>query len=101
MEKILKNKTILTIILLILVVGAIFLYLSIFRTCTVTFTLKIGAGIKSQEVKINDVVKEPEIPTADGYKFIGWYLNDELYDFNTPVKKNINLEAKWEKVDDK
>ena len=33
----------------------------------------------------------------DEYKFVGWYKDGEKFDFNTPIKKNINLEAKWEK----
>ena len=35
---------------------------------------------------------------GDEYKFLGWYLDGEKFDFNTPIKKNINLEAKWEKI---
>ena len=31
----------------------------------------------------------------EGYVFAGWYLDGELYEFNTPVKSNIVLIAKW------
>lgn len=41
-------------------------------------------------------------PTADGYKFIGWYAEDdedfeEKYKKSTKVDENITLVAKWEK----
>ena len=33
----------------------------------------------------NTKVVKPDDPTPKpGYKFIGWYLNDELFDFETP-----------------
>lgn len=36
----------------------------------------------------------------DGYKFLGWYSNNVLFDFNTPITKNLELVAKWEKAKD-
>lgn len=95
------NKKVLMICLGVLVIGLVILYLVFFKTYKVTFTLKIGAGIETQEVKKNELVKEPVVPEFAGYKFIGWYLDGKLYDFNTPVTKNINLEARWEKNEDK
>ena len=46
----------------------------------------------------NDKIKEPEIPIKDGYKFIGWYNEEKLWDFNTIVTEDIFLYAKWEKI---
>jgi uncharacterized repeat protein (TIGR02543 family) len=43
-----------------------------------------------------DKVAEPNRPTRDGYKFLGWYLNDKLFDFDNEVIGHINLVAKWE-----
>ena len=31
----------------------------------------------------------------DGYKFDNWYLDDKVFDFSTPIEKNITLNAKW------
>ena len=52
--------------------------------------------IKTQTIKEGDLVEKPKDPTKVNCKFIGWYLNDNLYDFNTPVTKNITLIAKFE-----
>ena len=94
-----KNKNILMLGLggLVIVLGAIY-YLN-FRTVTVSFTQKIGPGIAPINVKVGDTIKEIGAPgTSDEYEFMGWYLNGEKFDFNTPITKNINLEAKWEKI---
>ena len=41
-------------------------------------------------------VKQPEIPNKIGYKFLGWYRDNEKYDFNTPINSNITLNAKYQ-----
>lgn len=95
-----KRKTILAGVLGVLVIVFLVVYMNFFRTCTVTFTLKIGPGIQAQEVMVGHTATEPVTPTADGYVFDGWYLDGKLYDFKEPVKKDIILEAKWiEKTD--
>lgn len=96
MPKLDKKKTILTGIVLIIAVVAIFIYWNFFRTFTVTFNVRIGAGIQAQEVKIGDMVTKPADPTADGYTFLGWYVDGEEYDFNTPVEGNLTITAKWQ-----
>lgn len=44
---------------------------------------------------------KPEIinfsPTRDGYTFDGWYLNGELYKFDSNLISDIDLVAKWKK----
>lgn len=37
-------------------------------------------------------------PQIGNYKFLGWYLNDTKYDFDTKVTGDITLKAKWEYV---
>lgn len=91
-----KNKKVLLAVVAILIAGLLLtLYITKFRTCTITFALKIGAGIQAQEVKVGKKAVEPKTPTAEGYEFEGWYLDGEIYDFDNPVKKDIVLEAKW------
>lgn len=65
---------------------------------TYTVTFNFGDELKSTSVKEGETVSEPkEIPKKEKYKFIGWFLDNEKYDFNTPVDKDLNLEAKFEK----
>lgn len=47
-------------------------------------------------VKENSIVEEPQPPKKENYLFLGWYLNDEEYDFNNKVTKDITLVAKYE-----
>ena len=30
------------------------------------------------------------------WAFLGWYVDGEEYDFNTPVKDDITITAEWE-----
>ena len=36
--------------------------------------------------------------TREGYTFIGWYLNEQPFDFDTPIIENITLIAKWHEL---
>lgn len=53
---------------------------------------------KSKKVKVigGNVVSPISNPNKENYKFLGWYLNDEIYDFSLPVEENITLIAKFE-----
>ena len=96
MVKLDKKKTILMGIVLVVAVLAIYVYLNFFRTFTVTFNVRIGAGIASEEVRIGEVVDRPSDPTAEGYTFLWWLVDGEEYDFSTPVESNLTLTAEWE-----
>ena len=68
-------------------------------THVVTFDLGYeGAGSSTTTVMDGQPVSRPEDPTRNGYTFSGWYLNGELYDFDTPVTGPIMLVAQWEKI---
>lgn len=75
------------------------LYFMYFRTYTVTFTAYIGAGVAPVSVKSGDTIKEVVLEDTSEFEFKGWYLNGEKFDFNTPIKGDITLEAKWEKIE--
>ena len=68
------------------------------KTYTVQFKDDEGNTLSdSQTVKENEKANEPEAPAKEGYKFIGWQLNESKYDFSSPVTQDIVLVAKFEK----
>ena len=68
-------------------------------TFAVTFDRGDGTKTGPELVPWNDKVPRPTSdPEKSGHTFVGWYLGDALYDFNTPVIAPLTLTAKWEKV---
>lgn len=65
---------------------------------TVTFNSNGGSSIASKAVTSGYKVAKPSDPTKNGYTFIGWYLNSNLYNFNNSVTGNITLVAKWQAI---
>ena len=62
----------------------------------VTFDSDGGSPVDSQVVRPLDKAVKPEDPTKEGYMFVGWMLNDNIYNFDSKVTQSINLKAKWE-----
>lgn len=62
---------------------------------SVIFNVAGGTNVNNQYIVKGNYASVPVEPTKAGYKFAGWYLNNELYNFNTPVNSNIILIAKW------
>ena len=62
---------------------------------TVTFNSSGGSAVSSQTVTEGGKVSKPSNPTRNGYTFVGWTLNGNIYDFNSAVNNNITLVAKW------
>ena len=54
--------------------------------------------VSSFSIKENERVNKINDLTKEGYFFLGWKLNDTLYDFDLPVSKDIKLQASWEKM---
>lgn len=52
-------------------------------------------------VSSGDVLENINIPEKDGYKILGWYCNDNLFDFNTKVDRDIVLIARYEDITNK
>ena len=67
-------------------------------TYTVTFNSNGGSAVNSTKVVENGKVSKPKDPTRANYTFLGWYLGETKFDFNTKITKSITLTAKWEKV---
>lgn len=59
-----------------------------------------GTRITEQEIASGGKVIKPANPVKTGYQFKGWYEDDELYDFNSNITKDIILKAKWESISD-
>lgn len=65
---------------------------------TYTITFNFGSEVKTINVKEGEKVSIPkETPRKEKYKFIGWYIGDTEYDFDTPVEKDLTIVAKFEK----
>lgn len=63
-----------------------------------TVTFNFGSYIKDVTVDDGLTVEKPkEDPVLEKHTFLGWYDGEELYDFDTPVIKDIVLTAKYEK----
>ena len=75
--------------------------------CEVVFNLGIPKGvpipnwtINNQYIAPRDTVVKPTVGEINGYLFGGWYTTGEysdatLYNFGTPVTKDIVLHARW------
>lgn len=64
------------------------------KLVTVSFNTNGGSKIDDIEIEAYEKIKQP-ITTREGYDFVGWYLDGEVFDFNTSISENITLEARW------
>ena len=93
-----KKKWIIVLVLIVLLLLFIILYLLFGRekSFRITFDTNGGTNISSIEVKNNEIVKLPETPSKEGYKFVAW-TNEEgkVITEGTKVTKDIILKAIW------
>ena len=58
-----------------------------------------GTAPAEEKVESGKTAAKPEDPTADGWKFKGWYISDdyigEPFDFTTAITRDTTLYAKW------
>ena len=64
----------------------------------VEFDANGGTGVAAQYIVKGGLVTAPQEPTRDGYTFLGWFHNEDEFDFKTPVKGAMTLVAHWEKL---
>ncbi len=62
----------------------------------VQFNSNGGSAVDSQSVQSGEKAEEPENPTKIGFTFIEWKYNDEKYDFDTEVTRDLVLVAYYE-----
>lgn len=70
-------------------------------TYRVTFDSNGGSIVREQLVTEGEKATKPQDPTKDGHIFKGWYLNDEEFNFDKEINENIEINAKWEKEEEK
>lgn len=63
----------------------------------VTFNTNGGSLVATQSVEYGRKATMPATPTKENATFVGWYVKgtDVEFDFDTPVKEAISLEARW------
>lgn len=69
------------------------------ETFAVVFDSAGGTTISNQIIDKGNRVTKPTDPSKEGYIFKGWVLNGEFYDFTSIIASDIELKAKWEKVE--
>ena len=62
----------------------------------VTFNSGNGSEAKVESVIDGEKTVKPSDPVMTGYTFLGWYDGDTLFDFETSVKQDYSLTAKWQ-----
>ena len=76
------------------------LYAGWTKNWTVTFNWNYGSVTSQQSVPPDALAVKPADPTREGCIFAGWYKDQACsegneYLFDTPVKENLTLYAKW------
>lgn len=90
---------VITLAIIVILLIAIFIYNVLNTKYTVTFYNEDNTVIETKQVKTGKFVLEPAEPQKEGYRFIGWYYDEQLFNFKTKIKKNINLYAKYEPIE--
>ncbi len=65
----------------------------------VVFDSRGGTALPATKVEDGKTIEEPDNPTREGYLFLGWYINEDRYDFSSEITSDLVLEAKWQKLE--
>lgn len=93
-----KKKIAVGIAILLILLVVLLLILLRKPQYEVSFDSNGGTIVASIIVDKNGLAIKPEDPTRENYVFAGWYYNDELFDFSTPITGDIKLEARWVEI---
>ena len=66
--------------------------------CEVSFDTCGGIEVPTVTQNAGTTLEEPETEKL-GYRFLGWYLGESPYSFNTPLTESMTLVAKWELIE--
>lgn len=69
-----------------------------FASVNVIFETNCDTVIYPENVKYGRTISAPQTPVKTDYIFGGWFTDEtcnNAFDFNTPIKKDITLYAKW------
>ena len=70
--------------------------------CAVTFNMMgQGTAPAAQSIPEGYKASEPEMPTAEGYAFFGWYTDPNFtnaFDFTSPIVADTVLYARWRRL---
>ena len=66
--------------------------------CEVTYDAAGGIEVPSVTQDAGTKLEEPETEKL-GYRFLGWYLGDTPWSFDTPLTESITLTARWELIE--
>lgn len=93
------KKRLITIIIFICIFVILIVVSKIYYNNKLTVSFETGTEeiFITRYVKKNNKVKEPSTPVKEGFIFKEWQLNGESYNFDSIVKDNIVLTAKWVK----
>ena len=65
----------------------------------ISFDSNGGDNVEDFKVADGKITKLP-VPERDGYKFLGWFDGENEIKVGDTISKNINLTAKWKKIED-
>ena len=66
---------------------------------TVTFDTAGGTVVESIKLEEAGKITKPADPVKEGYKFVGWYYEGQLFDFeNTVISENTLIYAGWQEI---
>lgn len=65
----------------------------------ITVTFKNGDDVEKVDIIKGTTVSKPTDLVKEGFIFVGWYLENELFDFNTILNESITLIAEFKEED--
>lgn len=93
-----------------IIIGIVTLLLALIITCillkkktskieeiTITFNVDGGTAVDNMKIKKGTEIKLPKT-VKDGYKFIGWYIDEKKLEDKITLNEDKTITAKWEQI---